>query len=29
MMNTLGDRLVVAILAFVFQKAGDLAHDAL
>ena len=29
MAHALGDRLVVAVLAFVFEKAGDLAHFAL
>ena len=29
MANALLDRLVVAVLAFVFEKAGDLAHFAL
>ena len=29
MAHALGDRLVVAVLAFVFEKAGDLAHCAL
>ena len=28
MAHALGDRLVVAVLAFVFEKAGDLAHCA-